>query len=130
MAHDQPDLPEILRTVREFIDDLVPRLGGLERYHALCALHLLDIALRELVAEWRHTETDDDRRLRALLGTDAALSSAEVRARLAHDIRDGRFDAELPALLAPLLAHVVAKVRIAKPDVLVPEHATGAAPHD
>ena len=130
MAHDQPDLPEILRPVREFVDDLVPRLDGLDRYHALCALHLLDIALRELAAEWRHEETTDDRRLRELLGADAALPGEVVRARLAGAIREGRFDADLSALLAPLLDHVVAKVRIAKPDVLAPEHAAGVSPHE
>lgn len=122
MAHDRPDLTEILATVHEFLADLVPRIEGLDRYHALCAIHLLEIASRELAAEWQHRETADDRRLRALVGAPPGLPMREVCVRLCADIRGGRFDADLEALFAPLLAHVAAKTRIVKPEVLAVEH--------
>ena len=36
MSHDWPELPDLVLTVREFLDDLVTRLDGQDRYHALC----------------------------------------------------------------------------------------------
>ncbi len=121
MAHDLPELPEMIATVREFIADVTPQLGGLDRYHALCAQFLLDATLRELAA-WAPGETADDRRLRGLLGAPAAQPMNEVMVELCRAIRAGRFDDDLDALRETLTAHVVDKVRVAKPAVLAPEH--------
>ncbi|MEQ8234177.1 MAG: DUF6285 domain-containing protein [Gammaproteobacteria bacterium] len=121
MAHDGPVLPEMLATVREFIADITPRLDGLDRYHALCAQFLLDCAQRELT-EWRHATSADDERLRALVDAPAARPMDDVVRELAAAIRTGRFDDDLESLLETLTAHVVDKVRVAKPAVLADEH--------
>ncbi|MEX2482229.1 MAG: DUF6285 domain-containing protein [Gammaproteobacteria bacterium] len=126
MAHDQPDVPDMVLTAREFLADLVPRLDGLDRYHALCTVYLLDIARREL-DEWTHDDTPDDEHLRALTGASGETQPATVVADLCRAIRSGRFDADLAGLREALLEHVVAKVRVVKPSVLVPEHRSADA---
>ncbi len=121
MAHDQPDLPEILRTVREFVADIGPRLDGLDRYHGLCVQQLLDVALREL-GEWTHGETAGDAVLRGLADTPAAQPIGTVVADLSRAIRAGRFDDDLDGLRTALMTHVIEKVNVTKPEVLAPEH--------
>lgn len=121
MAHDWPSLPEMITTVREYIDDLTPRLSGMDRYHALCSLQLLDVVQREL-KEWQALETADDARLRALAGLDADVPRDELTARLSAQIHAGKFDARMPELEAAMLAHVIAKVRVSKPGYLAAEH--------
>ncbi len=121
MAHDWPSLPELINTVREYIDDLTPRLQGMDRYHALCSLQLLDVVQREL-HEWTPRETADDIRLRALgeLGTDVPRD--ELTARLSAQIHAGKFDQRMAELESAMLEHVMAKVRVTKPGYLAPEH--------
>ena len=121
MAHDWPDVPEMVRTAREFIEAVTPQLKGLERYHALCAAYLLEIVLREL-GEWQPLETADDARLRDLAGAGPAVPRATLTARLAARIRAGEFDQRMDELLAALTAHVVAKAAISKPGYLDDEH--------
>lgn len=121
MAHDWPSLPEMITTVREYIDDLTPRLSGMDRYHALCSLQLLDVVQREL-KEWQPLETADDARLRALADLDADVPRDELTARLSEQIHAGKFDARMPELEAAMLAHVIAKVRVSKPGYLAAEH--------
>ncbi len=120
MAHDQPDVPELIKTVREFLGGIAAKLDGQDRYHALCAVYLLEIVEREL-AEWRRGETPDDRRLRALAKLpDAAVDS--LAERLSADIRAGKFDETMDELLDALTEHVVAKVRVSRPASLDPGH--------
>ena len=121
MAHDWPSLPELINTVREYIDDLTSRLQGMDRYHALCSLQLLDVVQREL-HEWTPRETADDARLRALgeLGTDVPRD--ELTARLSAQIHAGTFDQRMAELESAMLEHVMAKVRVTKPGYLAPEH--------
>lgn len=116
MPHDNPSLAEMLRTVGEFIDDLMPRLDGLDRYHARCARYLLDICSRELV-EWARVPGADDARLRELC---AAPDAAEdnLASALCARIRAGDFDQRMDELHAALTAHVVAKVQVSKPGYL------------
>ena len=121
MAHDWPSLPEIINTVREYIDDLTPRLTGMDRYHALCSLQLLEVAQREL-SEWQPRESTDDARLRALAGLGTEVPRDELTARLCARIHAGLFDERMPELEAAMLEHVIAKVRITKPGYLAPEH--------
>jgi len=121
MAHDWPALPEMINTVREYIDDLTPRLSGMDRYHALCSLQILDVVRREL-KEWRPLETDDDARLRALADLAPEVPRDELTARLSAQIHAGKFDARMPELEAAMLEHVIAKVRVTKPGYLAPEH--------
>ena len=123
MPHDAPDLPGLLDAVKEFVTEITPRLTGRDRYHALCSVYLLEIAQREL-SEWEHQATADDARIRALTGAadGGAASAREARADLCALIRRGDFDSSLDQLHAELLAHVVDKVRVSKPDVLAELH--------
>lgn len=118
MPHDQPPLNDILATVRDFLHELVPTLDGQGRYHALCSIYLLEIALREL-AEWQRRENDDDRRLARLLRPpDRPADPETLHAELAAAIRDGRFDADLDTLLEPMLAHARARGLVSRPDIV------------
>ena len=121
MAHDWPSLPELVDTVREYIEDLTPRLQGMDRYHALCAVQLLDVVTREL-QEWTPQETRDDARLRALGDLGPAVPRDELTARLSDQIHAGKFDQRMAELERAMLEHVMAKVRVTKPAYLAPEH--------
>lgn len=116
MAHDLPNLPELIRTSREFIERVTPKLEGEDRYHALCSTFLLEIVEREL-AEWTPQASDDDERLRALLD-DPQRPLARLTADLSAAIRSGAFDDRMPELLSALIAHVESKVRVTKPAFL------------
>lgn len=129
MAHDQPDLPEILRTLREFVVEIGPRLEGLDRYHALCAQQLIDVCLREL-DEWTRVETPGDTTLRDLAGAPADVPIGTVIADLCQSIRAGRFDEDLDGLRDALLSHVVEKVNVTRPDALAPEHRQASQEND
>jgi hypothetical protein len=121
MAHDTPELAEILRTVHEFIRGVMPRLSGMDRYQALCSQNLMEIALREL-DEWRPQETADDERLRRLCEVGSEVPRDTLAARLAARIAAGDFDGRMDELEQQLLAHTVAKVRVSRPQHLAPEH--------
>jgi hypothetical protein len=116
MAHDLPDLPELVRTSRDFIERITPKLEGEDRYHALCSTFLLEIVLREL-AEWAPQASADDERLRALLD-DPQHPLERLTADLSIAIRRGAFDDRMPDLLAALITHVESKVRVTKPAFL------------
>lgn len=121
MAHDTPELAEILRTVHEFIRGVMPRLSGMDRYQALCSQNLMEIALREL-DEWRPLDTEDDQRLRRLCGVGEEVARDALAPRLAARIAAGDFDNRMDELSAELLAHTIAKVRVSRPAHLAPEH--------
>jgi hypothetical protein len=126
MSQDNPPLSEILRTVREFIDEITPRLDGQDRYHGLCASHLLAIAGREL-DDGPAIDAAEAAALSAFGVTAAPLPAAW--AGLGREIRAGRLDARWDELTALLLAHTVDRVRVSRPDQLHPMHrAGGAAP--
>ena len=122
MPHDNPDVPGLIATAREFLEDLISRLDGQDRYHALCTVYLLEIACRELDAEWIRRDTPDDQCLRALAGVASDTPPDRVLSALCMDIRAGRYDARMDELRESLTAHVVAKVKVAKPAVLAEEH--------
>lgn len=117
MPHDAPDLSEILRTSREFVDDITPRLDGQDRYHAMCVGYLLEIASREL-EQWAPLATADDRRLQELLGGGRSRSPGALVAELSQAIRGGEFDGRMDDLLEGLIAHVASKVSVSKPSYL------------
>jgi hypothetical protein len=121
MAHDTPELAEILRTVHEFIRGVMPRLQGMDRYQALCSQNLVEIALREL-DEWRPLETEDDQRLRRLCEVGEEVPRDTLAPRLAARIAAGDFDTRMDELRAELLAHTIAKVRVSRPAHLAAEH--------
>ena len=117
MTYDNPELLEILRTVREFVGDVVERLEGLDRYHALCTVYLLEIAERELNG-WQPVPRPDDTRLRNWLAMPEGTQPAAVVEELCLRIRAGTYDDDMDALLALLTAHVHDKVAISKPSAL------------
>lgn len=117
MPHDWPDLPDLLTTVREFLQAVGPRLDVQDRYHALCCVYLLEIAAREL-GEWQHVDGADEARLRALVNNGDALLPAEAVRELCTDIRAGRHDDRLEDLLEVMLEHVRHKVAVSRPDHL------------
>lgn len=112
MAHDNPDIKELVATVREFIDEITGELEGQSRYHALCASFLLEVVDRELV-EWQPRETQDDERLKAMLG--AEVPQAEILTRLCAKIRQGSYKDQDQELFLTLLKHVEAKINVIKP---------------
>ena len=112
MNRDQPGVEEIVVTVREFLEEITERLQGIDRYHAMCASYLLAIAQRELA----QGAAADDADSVALAGL--PQEAGELAARL----RRGEFDDQWNELLPRMLAHVVNKVRISKPEHLEPMH--------
>ena len=119
MTQDAPSIDELLVTVREFVQEITPQLDGRDRYHAQCAVYLLDIVRRELGAD-ATDETVEQAMLARYLG-DGATGAAGLAA-LAAEIRSGRLDARFDELLADLTRQVVGKVRITRPDQLHPMH--------
>jgi len=117
MAHDQPDIGELIHTVQEFLSQLTKKLDGQDRYYALCSSYLLEIVQRELT-QWAPVETDDDKRLRSIL-SDNELPRAELPRALSEAIREGQFDDQMDAMLEHLIDHVTSKVEVTKPSYLV-----------
>jgi hypothetical protein len=122
MSQDNPAFVELLRTVREFIDDITPKLEGQDRYHGLVASYLLSITERES-ALGEAIDREEAAALAACTGTHAPLP--EAWATLARDIRRGQCDERWDELMTLVTSHVVNKVRVSKPDHLHPMH--GAA---
>lgn len=50
MAQYRPELNDLLRTVRAFLEEVGPRLGDGDRYQARVAAFLLGVAERELAS--------------------------------------------------------------------------------
>lgn len=119
MSQDLPDLPELLRTVREFIDEVTPQLDGRDRYHGLCASYLLTIAEREL-ALGADIDAEERANLAEFIGMQAELGHGY--ATLARAIRSGSLDERWDQLMTLLTRHVVNKVRVTRPDHLHPMH--------
>jgi hypothetical protein len=119
MLQDQPDIPEILRSVREFITEISDGLDDQQRYHALCANYLLTIVERE-VALGRGMDEAAEARLQAFLG--ATVPLPELSARLCAAIRSGECDTRWDETVALVMDQVIAKVRVTKPDHLDPMH--------
>jgi hypothetical protein len=119
MRQDLPDLPDVLRTVRDFIDAITPVVPDKDRYHAMCCSYLLAVAEREVTGG-----AEASRRmaaaLEALAGhTGLALDSAES---LAVSLRAGALDEHWDAAFEAVLALVLARVRVSKPAHLHPMH--------
>jgi len=127
MSQDLPRLPDLLRTVREFVDEITPQLDGRDRYHAMCAAYLLDVVQRELALGPR-LDAEEKSMLAHFIGMDTDLEHGY--ATLARAIRSGSLDERWDQLMTLLLHHVVDKVRVTKPDHLHPMHRADAAPGD
>ncbi|MCC6709101.1 MAG: hypothetical protein IT492_16205 [Gammaproteobacteria bacterium] len=123
MSQDAPSLDELLLTVRQFVDEIAPQLAGRDRYHALCASFLVEIARREIAGG------GDDSEERAMLGhyLGPTEPGANGLAALAQAIRGGRLDDRFDELLKDLTDHVVRQVRVTRPDVLDAMHREGGS---
>lgn len=117
MPHDWPDLPELVRTVREFLRTLDDDLEGQQHYRARCAEYLLGIVEREL-QEWQPQPGGDDEALEAVLSKAAVGGSGSPIERLSRALREGHFDQDLDSLLPELLRHVEHKISVSKPQYL------------
>lgn len=119
MSQDRPSVPEILRTVAEFLDGLRGSLEGEAQYHALVSSYVLRIVERELALA-PDLDAEERRDLSRLLGEVSSLD-AGLRAMCAG-IRSGRFDGDWARIADLVLAATVRKVRVVRDEHLAPEH--------
>jgi hypothetical protein len=118
MSQYRPDLPEILRSVRELTVELLPQVDAKAKYDLRVAAYLLEMAEREL-AEGPALDRKQRAQLEKLLGhepNDALLSDLE--AELASRLRQGELDDRFDEVLAMVLEQTADSVRIVKPSQL------------
>ncbi|WP_380878046.1 hypothetical protein ACFB49_15310 [Sphingomonas sp. DBB INV C78] len=101
MRHYRPSTADLIGTVSEFLRNLGPKLDSGDRYQSLVCTHILGMVERELRGE---PLTDQD---------EAALAAA---------IRAGDHDGDWDEIFSAVLDRTVARVALAKPDHLAPEH--------
>lgn len=119
LTQDRPDIPEILKTVTEFINGVAGRSSGSERYNALCAAFLLKVVERELAAGTLAAQRQI-RELTRLTGEEPSVT--EPYAAFCASARSGKLDAQWDDVMAFALRQVIDKVRITNPDYLEPMH--------
>ena len=119
MSQDRPAATELLRTVREFVDSMRPKLAGEDQYHALVAAYLLGILEREFTLA---PDFDQREHLELARFTGSAAPLPELLKVLCEGIRAGRHDDRFDELLALVLEQTANKVRVVRPDHLDPSH--------
>ncbi|MGD9984316.1 MAG: DUF6285 domain-containing protein [Porticoccaceae bacterium] len=119
LTQDGPDIPEILKTVAEFINGVAGRSSGSERYNALCAVFLLKVVERELAAGTLAAQRQI-RELARLTGEEPSMT--EPYAAFCASARAGKLDAQWDDVMAFALRQVIDKVRITNPGYLEPMH--------
>lgn len=112
MAQDRPSARNLLATVREFLQELLPTLEGEARFKTRVSIHLLGIVEREL-ADAAASDAAELSRLQGLLGRTGELP--ELNAELARQIRSGQLDARSEEVMTHVLRTVEDKVRIVNP---------------
>ena len=118
MTQDRPDIQEILTTVAEFARGVAARSEGGERYDALCAAFLVEVAKRELNAG-DNPERRQRAQLNALTGTPPGT---DLYAAFCARVRTGGLDADWERAFAFALMQVIDKVAVTNPDYLEPSH--------
>lgn len=123
---NRPTASELLKVAREtLLNELLPRLSSEQKYPALMVANTMAIAAREI--ESGNADLSEELKMFALLyGEDVVASAtsdidaqvAKLNARLAQDIRTGRFDGKSERLRALLLDRVRARLRISNPKYL------------
>ncbi len=103
---DRPTGPELIEAVRRFIDELLPELEGVRRFHARVASNALGIAAREIELQGVHDQARGGR-LNRLLGGEGPVD--ELEAELVRRIRAG--DADAAPWREEVLAHLRETVR-------------------
>jgi hypothetical protein len=119
MSQDRPSINDILLTVKQFLDNLGPKLEGESKYHAQVSSYLLGICERELRLAVGF-DADERGHLSAFLGSDGSLG--ELTATLCENIRSGKYDARWDEVLDLVLAQTIDKVKIVRPGHLAPMH--------
>ena len=115
MSQDRPSAPELIRTVRDFLAELRPKLEGAEQYKALVASYVLGIVEREITLAPALDQQERDE-LAAFLNASGTLP--ELQRKLSENIRAGRHDDDWQRVLDLVLTQVVNKVRVVKPESL------------
>lgn len=118
MTQDRPDLQEILTTVAEFARGVAARSEGGERYDALCAAFLMEVAKRELTVG-DLAERRQRKQLNALTGMPPGT---DLYADFCTRARAGELDADWEQAFAFALAQVIDKVAVTNPEYLEPLH--------
>ena len=119
MSRDRPDVVEIIKTVDEFMAQIVDRLDSQGRYDALCARYLLGIAEREL-KQGDRMDAVELQRIESFLGEAGSLN--ELTCKLAASIRAGDFDTRWDEVSGLVLDHVIHKVAVSRPEQLDDSH--------
>ena len=112
--HDVPSAQQLVESVREWLErDVLAATTGRVQFHTRVAINVLAMVERELELGPEQTRAHDER-LRSLgVGSDAELSDA---------IRHGRLDERLTDVVNAVRADVIAKLTVANPNHLLPEH--------
>jgi hypothetical protein len=113
MPTNRPTNVELLNAVRDFLKaEVLPRLGGTEKYHLQVAVNALSILGRELTSGVQFDAAEQER-LAALLGT---AGTREVLNRLlCTRIRERQFPYCDPKLIDHLMRTAMAKMSIDNP---------------
>lgn len=126
MAQDRPNATNILETVRDFLEQLLPTLDGDARFKTRVSVHLLDIVAREL-GRAEEFERRECAALEALLHHQGEL--ADLNRELSEQIRSGALDEQHERVFAHVLASIEDKLRIVKPRQLVSKLDSKSDPH-
>lgn len=107
---------DLLQAAREaLIGEVLPGLGGPQRYAALMVANALKMVERELAVNGRLRAAD----LAVQAFAESAGASVEPGAALCKAIRTGRHDGDLP-LYQALYARAIEAVAITRPEALTP----------
>ena len=119
MSRDRPGLPEILKSVRELLDAIGPKVAPEVRHDVRVAAFLMGIAERE-VASGAAFDVRAKTELAGFLAEDAPLGDLEKT--LAAKLRSGELDGRLDDVLALLLPQIADKARIVRPTAVEEMH--------
>ncbi len=119
MSQYRPDVPNLLATVRAFLEQLAPRVDADTKFQCQVAAHVVGICERQLALGERF-EAEEVQRYAALLGAGGTLD--ELTARLCDAIRSGRLDDRWDEVVQAVLAQTIRDVQIVRPSHLEPEH--------
>ena len=117
MANDEPNVSDLLTTVKEYLTQLKPKLNAEDRYFALCCIYLLEIVEREIGADLSSVARSKGL-FDELLDGASEMSAREKIENICEDIRAGDFDDDLDRLHQKVFEHVVSKVKISDPTIL------------
>lgn len=119
ILQDRPSLPNILATVREFLEHGTDTSAAQLRFRAQVSAFLLGVVERE-VALGPELDRQASAALASFLGKVASLD--ELIDTFCREARAGAYDDRFDAALELALALTIAKVKIVKPDHLALQH--------